>query len=187
MTERNPHPHGARVRAALAVIAFAAAGCGGKSTTSTTPDGTTTGDGSASQPAVLTKRMSLSWGAVPVTVTEGGQEVAFADIYLAITDETGKTVSNNLGRYKGACNAFAPAPEMKALTGMRCSTGAGGTELHVVQQGGDELIVLHVSWREGQTTDPMAREQVNRFKVPLGVAITVEPIVSTTGAPRAPE
>ena len=170
---------------------LAVGACRGKgSSTTPTGDGTGTGSGDGSgtrEPAVLTKRVSLSWGISPVTVTENGKQVAFADIFLATTDETARQVSHKLGRYKGTCSVFAPGKEMNALTGVQCNTGSGGTELHVVKQGGDELIVLHVAWRQGTATDPMAREQVNRIKVPLGAAITVDPVVSTTGAPTAPE
>jgi hypothetical protein len=161
------------------VIAFASLalalglGCsGGKGKQATATTGT--GEGSAG-PARLAKRVTISWGITPV-----GE---MADIFLATTDETGAQVSHSIGRYKGTCSVFAPAPEMKALTGVQCTAGGGGTELHAVAQGGDQIIVLQMPFTEGAPQDPMNRKEIISVKVPLGVAISVDPTVSTTGAP----
>ena len=150
---------------ALGVALGLASGCGGKSSSATT----TPGDG-ATTPAVLAKKVSLSWGLSPAT----GAPEAMTDVYLALTDETAKQKSHSLGRYKGACAVIVPAKEMNALTGVRCDAGGAGTEIHAVTRGGDEIIVLHGSWREGEPGDPMAREPIMHIKVPLGVAIAVD-------------
>jgi hypothetical protein len=138
-----------------------------------------TGPGSGSGPAPIAKRVSLAWGIQPIKV--GADDMA--DLYLALTDERGQVASHELGRWKGTCEVIVPAPEMHALTGMRCKTGGTGSELHVTTQGGDTIIVLKMGWDEGAPQDPMAREEVKRISVPLGVAISVDPVLSTTGAP----
>jgi hypothetical protein len=139
----------------------------------TTPDGT----GSGSGPAQLAKKVSISWG-----IQQAGE---MADLYLALTDETGRVASHQLGRYKGSCSVTSPSPGMNALTAVTCRTGGTGTELHVVTQGGDTIIVLQMGVDEGVAPDPMSRQEVKRIRVPLGAAIEVEPMVSTTGAPGA--
>ncbi len=159
-----------RLVIALASLTLAV-GCGAKSTSSTTP-------GEGSGPAPLAKHLSISWGFSPAGDT--------TEVYLATTDETGKQVSHEIGRYKGTCSVVAPAAEMHALTGARCITGGVGTELHVVQQGGDQIIILKAAWNEGAPVDPMARDEVTRITVPLGIAIHVDPVAATTGAPGTP-
>ncbi|MDQ3368424.1 MAG: hypothetical protein M3680_23610 [Myxococcota bacterium] len=150
-------------RLLLSLVLVAA--CGGKkSSTSTAPTGTgpATGSGTSSS-TVMAKRISLSWGITPTG--------DLADVYLATTDETGKQVSHSVGRYKGNCAPFKPAAEMKAITGVVCTTTGGGTELHAVVQGGEEVIVLQLGTNPGVTPDPMARKEITRIKVPLGIGI----------------
>jgi hypothetical protein len=122
---------------------------------------TTTGTGSGT--AILVKKIVLSWG-----ITPKGE---LADIFLATTDETGKQVSHSVGSYKGTCTAFKPPPEMNAITGVKCETGGGGTEIHATVQGGEEIVVLSVGVDQGRTADPMARKEVSRVKIPLGIAV----------------
>jgi hypothetical protein len=129
--------------------------CSGKKSAST--------PGTGSGSAILAKKIVVSWG-----ITPKGE---LADIYLATTDETGKQVSHSVGSYKGNCVPFKPAAEMNAITGVQCTTGGGGTDLHAVVQGGEEIVVLQVGTNPGQTPDPMARVEVTRVKVPLGIAI----------------
>jgi hypothetical protein len=149
-----------RLRTSLLLIAMAACSGGGKKSTES--------PGSGSGPAILAKKIVLSWG-----ITAKGE---FADIYLATTDETGKQVSHSVGSYKGTCVPFKPAPEMNAITGVKCTTGGGGTEIHAVVQGGEEIVVLQVGVDEGRTADPMGRVEVSRVKIPLGIAVEAAPI-----------
>jgi hypothetical protein len=142
------------------------------------PAKTDTGTGSGSGPAPIAKRISLAWGVQ--AAMQNGQPVA--DLYLALTDERGQVASHELGRWPGACEVIIPTADMHALTGMRCKNGGTGTELHVTTQGGDTVIVLKMRWDEGAPADPMAREEVKRISVPLGVAISVDSVLSTTGA-----
>src|SRR3954470_3258748 len=100
----------------IAAFLVAAPACSGKN-----KNDKTTGSGSGG-PALLVKKVSLSWGVQP--------DGEMADIFLVTTDETGKQVSNPVGRYKGKCSPIKPAAEMGAITGVACVTGGGGTELH---------------------------------------------------------
>lgn len=157
---------------ASAVLVLALGCSGGSKKDSTTTNG---GGSGSSEPAVLAKKVMVSWGIAPV-----GE---MADIYLATTDETGSQRSHSIGRYKGTCSVFAPQQDMNAITGVQCKAGGGGTELHLVVQGGEELIVLQMPFTEGAPQDPMNRKEITRVKVPRGIGITVDPVASTTGAP----
>jgi hypothetical protein len=136
------------------------AACGGGKQASSTPGG---GSGTP----ILVKKIVLSWGLTP--------KGELADIYLATTDETGKQVSHSVGSYKGPCVAFTPTPEMNAVTGGQCTTGGGGTDLHAVVQGGEEIVVLQLGTNPGQPLDPMSRVEISRIKIPLGIAVEAAP------------
>lgn len=118
----------------------------------------TSGSGSGSGGAIYAKKISLGWG-----FQANGNTT---DVFLQTTDETGNQVSVPLGNYAGACKAFSPAAEMKALTGAQCT----GVELHAVVQDGT-IIILKLKTDQGGTPDPMAREEVTRVKAPGGAAI----------------
>ena len=123
--------------------------------------------GSAPGEPVIPKRVSVSWGIEKQS--QGGE--AMADVFLAMTDETGKQVSHPLGRYKGTCTVITPAKEMNALSGVACRTGPTGTELHAVVEHGDSVVILKLGIDEGVKQDPMAREEVTRVKVSPGAKI----------------
>jgi hypothetical protein len=44
-----------------------------------------------------------------------------------------------------------------------------------VVQGGEEIVVLQVGVDEGRTADPMARVEVTRVKIPLGIGVEAAP------------
>ncbi len=111
----------------------------------------------------LAKKVAVSWG-----FEKHGE---MSDVFLATTDETGKQVSHPLGRYKRDCSVITPAPEMNAVSGVACRTGATGTELHAVIQSGVDIVVLQLGINDGVKQDPMAREEVTRVQVPLGAKI----------------
>jgi hypothetical protein len=127
--------------------------------------GNTAGVGN-SGPALPPKKLLLSWG-----ISQQGE---MADIFLATTDETGKQVSHPVGRYKGTCERFMPAKEMNALTGVRCVTGGGGTDLHAVHRA-NEIVIVQLGTVPGVAPDPMAREEVTRITIPVGIAVDVAP------------
>jgi hypothetical protein len=131
-----------------------------------TKQGSTTGSGSSSSPALQPKKLLLSWG-----ISQDGE---MADIFLATTDETGKQVSHQIGRYKGKCEKFTPGKEMNALTGVSCVTGGGGTELHAVHRA-DEIVIVQMGTTPGVKPDPMAREELTRVPIPTGIGVEVAP------------
>ena len=150
-------------RLLMSLVLITTAACsGGKKSQGTGP-----GSGTGSGTAILVKKIVLSWGISP--------KGELADVFLATTDETGKQVSNSLGSYKGTCTPFKPEAEMKAITGVKCETGGGGTELHAVVQGGEEIVVLSVGFEQDRKPDPMARKEVARIKIPLGIAVEAAP------------
>ncbi len=140
------------------VVVLVAAACGGK----TKPAATS---GSGSGEAIYGKKASLSWG-----ITPNGSS---ADVYLQLTDETGKQTSYPLGTYDGDCKVITPVADMKAPTGVACTKQYGsGTELDAVVEG-EQIIVLTGPTQPGAAPDPMAREEVTRVAAPPGSAVVV--------------
>jgi hypothetical protein len=123
--------------------------------------GTGSGSGSGG-PALYAKKISLGWGFQKAAST--------TDVFLQTTDETGHQVSYPLGTYQGECKQQAPAAEMKAVTGVACTAGGTGVELHAVVQDQD-IVILKLHTDQGIKPDPMAREEVTRVKAPGGAAI----------------
>lgn len=143
------------MRIALAFVLVAA--CSGKSK----QDPQSGSQGGDSGP-VLAKKLVLSWGVQ--------QHAETADVFLQITDETGRQVSHPLGVFGGQCAVFTPGEDMHAVSGVSCKDGPTGTELHAVVRDAN-IIVLRLRVDEGVTPDPMAREEVTRVKAPPGAAI----------------
>lgn len=141
------------MRLAIPLVLGAAAACGGKAKHDT-------GAGSGSAPALYAKKLSVAW-----TIQPTGDK---SDVFLAATDETGSAVSYPLGSYDGLCTVIKPAPEMQAVTGVRCANA----ELDVVANP-DAVIVLKLRLEPGVTPDPMAREEVTRIKAPPGAKVEV--------------
>jgi hypothetical protein len=135
------------VRRLAVVLLIVVGACSGK------PKKTdTAGPGSGSQ-ALYAKKTAVSWG------------ISGGDVFLQLTDETGKQRSFALGTYTPECKTITPKPEMKAMTAVACT----GVELDAVISG-DEIIVV-----KGDGTDPMAREEIQRVKAPGGAAVVVGP------------
>jgi hypothetical protein len=114
-----------------------------------------TGTGSGS--AIYAKKMMLGWG----FQNNGGN----TDVFLQATDEKGAQISYPLGTYKGDCKPISPAAAMKAITGVACP----GIELHAVVQDPDVVILKRRT--DAGTPDPMAREEIQRVKIPGGAAV----------------
>ena len=150
-------------RFALAIVVAAA--CSGKSTP---PSTTTTSSGSGAGSAIYAKKLVVSWGIRPNGVGDA------AEVFLQTTDETGKQVSHALGTFAGTCKIIKPAEDMKAVTGVNCTAGDTGVELHATVVV-DEIIVLKLPLQLGVAPDPMAREEVLRFKAPAGAAVEAAP------------
>lgn len=145
----------------LVIASVLVVACSGKST----QDPKTGGDGAATGSAVYAKKVVLSWGIQ--------QQASAANVFLQLTDETGKQVSHPLGSFAGQCTVIMPAEEMKAITAVACKDGAQGVELHAVVREAS-IIVLEMRVDEGVTPDPMAREELMRVKAPSGAAIEAQ-------------
>jgi hypothetical protein len=107
--------------------------------------------------AVYAKKVSLGWG----FEAEGHS----TNVFLQITDETGRQVSHPILTFDGECKAISPAAEMKAITGCACT----GFELHAVIEGSD-IVIMRARTDKGPP-DAMNREEVTRIKAPDGAAI----------------
>lgn len=154
----------ARLVITLALVAACSGGA--RNATGPQPDRKgAAGAGSGEVTAPGAKRFAVSWG----IEQHGGA----ADLFLATTDETGKQVSHPLGTYQGVCSVITPAREMNAVTGVGCKDGATGTELHMIVEHGQEVVVVKLRVDEGVKQDPMAREEVTRIKVPLGAKVQI--------------
>jgi hypothetical protein len=129
--------------------ALLALACGGKHKPS---------PGAGSQ-AIYAKTMRIGWG---IAASERG---GTTDVFLQTTDEDGGQKSYPLGAYKGPCKLFAPAAEMKAISGVACS----GVELHAVVAQND-VVVLKLDTMSG-AVDPMARVEIARASAPAGALI----------------
>jgi len=104
--------------------------------------------------AVYPKKIAIGWG---IGAAAAGKPV---EVFLQLTDETGRQTSFPAGSYPGPCGELAPAPEMHAMSGVACAT----VQLHAVLSG-REVIVLKLPLGGG-APDPMAREEVMRTTLP---------------------
>jgi hypothetical protein len=145
------------VRLALVFACLGIVACGGKGKQDTT--------GVASGTALYAKKLAISWGIEQNGATK-------EDVFLQTTDDTGKQTSYPLGTYDGVCKIFKPAPEMKAATGVSCTTDGGGTELHAVIDG-ETIVVLKLPIQQGTAPDPMSRTEVTRVTAPTGSKVEV--------------
>ena len=146
----------------IVIVLAVLVACGGKGKQDTANAGS--GSGSGSQ-ALYAKKMAISWG----IEDHGGTK---ADVFLQTTDDTGKQTSYPLGTYDGVCKVFTPAPEMKAVTGVSCTSDHGGVELHAVVDS-EQVIILKLVVQAGATPDPMSRTEVTRVAAPPGAKVEV--------------
>lgn len=134
-------------------IAVVAAACPGKQKAPTT-----TGE------PLPAKRITVNWGFEP--------NGANTDVYLSLTDETGKQTSHSVGSFPGKCQRSNPKAELHALTAAICIPGSGFVDLEVVVQGGSQLVVLEL---DSANPDPMANKRIKEISFPLGAAVEASP------------
>lgn len=148
----------------LAISLALVAACGGKGKQATD----TAGSGSGS--AIYARKVAVSWG-----ITAHG--TAQNDVFLQVTDDAGRQTSYPLGTFDGVCKVITPVADMKAVTGVACTTDQGAiTELDAVVQPDpvhEHVIVLSGKTTAGAAPDPMGREQVLSVDVPPGAAVQV--------------
>jgi hypothetical protein len=105
-----------------------------------------------------------------VAVTFNATSGTPARVFLAAMDETGKTTSFPVGEFAGPCASLA-ADGADLLT-LECKgDGAAGTvRLHAIKQGQD-VVVLREKFSPGGAPDPMNRDEVGRYAMPLDAKI----------------
>ena len=144
------------------VVAFGAlvlAACPGKKKDDTTPDET-------NRPP---KRTILSWGQ---TNQPPKAEVPQTEVFLQVTEETGKTVSYPVGTYEGACTVAGPLPAFQALTAITCIHNGKGWQLHASATGA-AIVVSKLPYTDGQQLDPFTRQEVTSIPVSVGSKVEV--------------
>lgn len=139
----------------LSVLLVACAACGGASQAPTSPG----------EPPPI-KKAALSWGIRPAGASN--------EVFLAVTDEIGRTTSHPLGRYEGECAVLSAGRQSTgAVTAVLCKRGDVGTELDVVPRPG-VLIVLKMGYVAGADPDPLAGEELAHISIPIGAKIEVQ-------------
>jgi hypothetical protein len=127
--------------------------------------GTGSSNGGGTDEPVLVKKASLGWG-----IEAAGDG---ADVFLAVTDETGRATSHRLGRFDGECAEIAGGrPSTGAITAVLCKRGDVGVELDAIPRPG-VIIVLKMGYAAGADPDPLAGEEVAHIAVPVGAKIEV--------------
>ncbi len=112
---------------------------------------------------IIVKKASLAWGIKPAG--DG------AEVFLAVTDETGRVTSHPLGRYDGECAAIdGGRPSTGALLAVLCKRGDVGVELDAIPRPG-VIIVLKFPYVEGADPDPLAGQEIEHVEVPVGAKI----------------
>src|SRR5687768_17772997 len=69
------------------------------------------------------RRATLTWGLVDAAPRG---EMPRTDVFLGVTDETGKKVSYALGTYDGTCSIVGPIAEYQPLTAVSCTYNEAG-------------------------------------------------------------
>jgi len=142
----------------ISALVFALTGCpggGAKKPDDGVPD---------NRPA---RRAILTWGMSSAAPRAG---VPRTDVFLAITEETGKSVSYPVGTYDGTCAIVGPIETYHALTAISCTYNGAGYQLHA-SGNRDRVVVMKMAIAEGHEPDPFARDQVFEIAIPLGAKI----------------
>ena len=113
------------------------------------------------------RRATLTWGLVDAAPRG---EMPRTDVFLGVTDETGKKVSYPLGTYDGTCSIVGPIAEYQALTAVSCTYNEAGVQLHAAGNR-NQVIVMRMDVKVGQTPDPLNRHEVTTIPIPLGAKI----------------
>ena len=145
----------------LSVSAALLASCGG----STEPVPVTA-------PVRPPQRASLGW--TMDAVKQADPRHPQSQVYLTITDETGRGTNSLIGTYDGVCTLIPAGEIHDVVTAVRCWWNNRGVELHAVAQR-SQVIILRQPVAQGVATDPMARDEFTRFTIPTGAAIVAAP------------
>jgi hypothetical protein len=149
-------------RMLVAALCVTVLSCGSRTVGSKGSKGGEGGEGGGGEEIII-KKAALGWGIKPAG--------SGADVFLAITDETGRATSHPLGRYDGECSVLAGGrPATGAVTAVLCKRGDIGFELDAVPRPG-VIIVLKMPYAEGADPDPLSGEEVAHIAVPVGAKI----------------
>ncbi|HTJ40858.1 MAG TPA: hypothetical protein VL463_02145 [Kofleriaceae bacterium] len=139
-----------RTFVAAAVIALAA--CGHKK-----PEGGKTSDAG---PPPLIKSVAVSF--------ESQQDGDVSHVFLPAMDETGKVINYPIGDFPGTCASIPP--DGADLVTLECKATAGTVRLHAIKQNQD-VVVLKETIAPGASPDPMNRDELQRFTMPIDAKI----------------
>jgi hypothetical protein len=147
-----------RVAPAAAVALLVLGACGGHK-------GKVNGPGGDAGPPPLTQRVDLAWASEPVSRTDPDH----AQIYLVITDETGKSTSVPVATAAGTCARVAPVkPDLLTY---QCKAGDGSAvRFHGILQVTD-LVVIKELIDAGDSSDPMNGAELTRVPLPPGAKV----------------
>lgn len=117
------------------------------------------------------KKAVLSWG---TTDKPPKGDVPQLDLFLEVTEETGKMVSYPVGTFDGACTVIGPIPAFQAITAINCVHNQVGFQLHA-SAAGAQIVVSKLPYREGAQPDPFTRQEVTTIPVAVGSKIEARP------------
>jgi len=119
----------------------------------------------------LARRAIVTWGTSALTPKDG---VPRTEVFLMVTEETGKAVSYPLGTYDGVCSIIGPIAAYGAMTAISCVHAGVGYQLHAVG-GPAEVLVLRMAIVPGENPDPFRRDEITSIPVSLGTKIEAGP------------
>jgi len=147
-------------RAALIAVLVALPACGGHKGKVAEPGAT-----ADAGPPPLTKRVDLAWASEPVSRSDPDH----AQVYLAATDETGRTTSYPIATAAGTCARIPPVkPDLMTY---ECKAADGSAvRFHGILQV-TSLIVVKEVIDAGASPDPMNGAELTRIELPAGARI----------------
>lgn len=89
-------------------------------------------------------------------------------VFLPVMDETGKVINYPVADAPGTCATIAP--DGVDLVTLECKHGADVVRFHAIKQSQD-VVVLRESIVGGAKPDPMNRDELQRFTMPVDAKI----------------
>jgi len=154
----------------VVAVLVVAVGCGTRKTQTRETAEPTKPATAEPEPPLMERQVHLAWSTEPDS--SPGAEPPKQKVYLAVTDERGRTNSYPLGSLAGTCSELGADQTFRTATAFQCSWHGTGVQLQAVV-GTGELLVMSMNVTEGAEPDPMARTQIARVEIPVGAKITV--------------
>jgi hypothetical protein len=89
-------------------------------------------------------------------------------VYLPVMDETGKVTNYPVADAPGTCARIAA--DGADLATLECKSAASTVRFHAITQG-QEVVVLRETIAPGAQPDPMNRDEVQRYPMPVDAKI----------------